>query len=60
MGLQNYIIASVTYRSFYLAIWDEQEKCKENKGQLVFSDVTLCYKVNRIQGTKLLVFLEEQ
>lgn len=59
MVLQNYI-ASVTYHSFYLAIWNKQEKCKENKGQIVLSDGTPCYKVNTIQGTKLLVFLEEQ
>lgn len=33
---------------------------KENKEWTVFIDFTLCYKVNIIQGTKLLVFLEKQ
>lgn len=56
--LQNYT-APLAYSSFHLAAWNKQQKYKENKERTVLSDVTLCYKVNIIRGTKFLVFLEK-
>lgn len=60
MALQNYI-ASVTFHSFYFSIWKQKQKTPQTEREhRVFSAVSLCCKVNMIQGTKLLVCLQEQ
>lgn len=60
MALQNYI-ASVTFHSFYFSIWKQKQKNPQTEREhRVFSAVSLCCKINMIQGTKLLVCLQEQ